>query len=157
MTSPYCWLKIPVEQGEHLLRFRFLARADQLQQLRKVVRGTVETQSCAPDIVDGIVLAVNEACMNIIQHAYAEQEAGEIILEILSCQDELVFRLTDFARPIDKSTIKSRDLDDIRPGGLGVYLIDEMMDKAVFLDPPDAKGNILEMRKRIKRPKETLQ
>ena len=87
--------------------------------------------------------------MNIIQHAYGEKHKGEIILEIIDVQGELVFRLTDFAETVDKSCIKSRDLNDIRPGGLGVHIINEVMDKIEFLDPPDGVGNVLEMKKKL--------
>jgi anti-sigma regulatory factor (Ser/Thr protein kinase) len=40
--------------------------------------------------------------------------------------------LEDEARQVDPSKIKSRDLDEIRPGGLGVHIIREVMDEAVY-------------------------
>ena len=71
------------------------------------------------------------------------------MVEILNNGKELLFRITDFAEPIDRNCVKSRDLDDIRPGGLGVHLIHELMDDVRFLDYCGIAGNILEMKKTI--------
>ena len=137
------------EHVEKLQELRFEARADQLQQVRNVVRAATELKGVTPEVVDLFVLAVDEACANVIKHGYGQDYRGDIILEILYSQGELIFRLTDFAEPVDKGAIKPRDLNDIRPGGLGVHLIREIMDDFKFLEAPDGVGNILEMRKRI--------
>lgn len=102
-----------------------------------------------PEEVDKGVLAVNEACMNIIQHAYKPTEAGEIILEIYKNDEEILFRLTDFAQPVDVCTIKGRNWDDIRPGGLGVHFMCEGMDEIKYRHLPGGTGNILEMKKKL--------
>lgn len=135
---------------ERLAEICFTSQADQLKHVRDKVRSIVDDQGCSKEDVDSIVLAVNEACMNIIQHAYGPDMCGNIVLEILKNNDQLIFRLIDFAKPVDECSVKSRDLDDIRPGGLGVHLINEMMDTVAFVECPDNAGNILEMKKKIK-------
>lgn len=137
-----------------LSTLRFPARADQLKIVRRNVISTLQDIACAENEIDRLVLAVNEACMNVIQHGYGENGcgdngSGEIILEILVDSDEAVFRITDYAATVDPAKIKSRDLDDIRPGGLGVHFINEVMDKVEFIKPSAGTGNILELRKRI--------
>ena len=117
-----------------------------------MVRTVTEQKGCAKELVNCIVLAVDEASTNVIRHGYGEQNTGDIILEIYYSQGELLIRMTDFAKPIDKKFIKSRDMNEIRPGGLGIHLISEIMDEYKFLDSPDGVGNILEMRKRIATP-----
>lgn len=139
-----------MEEAKRLADIRIPSSADQLHGLREKVKKVLEKQGCEQGIIKNMVLGVNEACMNIIQHAYGEGSPGEIILEILDVNGELVFRLTDFADTVDKNRIKSRSLNDIRPGGLGVHIINEVMDKAEYLDPPDGVGNVLEMKKKIK-------
>lgn len=128
---------------------RFRARADQLQGVRQRIRSLVEGRGVAADAVERIVLAVNEACMNIIQHAYKGDSTNEIVMYLWEEDQELVLRLEDFAAPVDKRGIKSRDLDDVRPGGIGVHLIQELMDAVTFMEAPNGAGNILELRKRI--------
>ena len=88
--------------------------------------------------------------MNIIQHGYGAGQVGEIVLEILLLDNEILFRLSDFAKPIDVKKIKSRDLNDVRPGGLGVHFINEIMDEVQYLHKDDGSGNVLEMKKYIK-------
>ena len=134
---------------QRLERIHFLSRADKLKPVREAVKELAKRQGCSEENLDCMVMAINEACMNVMQHAYADDENGEIILEFWKDNDELVVRVYDFADKVDKSSIRSRDLDDVRPGGLGVHLMHEVMDKVDYLDVEDGEGNLLEMRKRI--------
>jgi sigma-B regulation protein RsbU (phosphoserine phosphatase) len=72
-----------------------------------------------------------------------------MVLTVERQGDDLVFWLRDFAPRVDPSRIRPRSLDELRPGGLGTFLIREVMDSAEFLDPPPGGGNLLRMVKRI--------
>lgn len=137
------------ERVKRLVERQFLAKPDQLTGLRAVLRERLTAEGCGRALIDQLVVAVNEACMNIIQHAYAGDENGKFRMEIIRSDEELIVRLIDFAPSIDKSTVKSRDLDDVRPGGLGVHFINTLMDEVEFLDNGSGIGNILQMKKRI--------
>ena len=134
---------------EPLVATRFLSNPDQLRNIRDTIREVLRQNNCPPQFIDDFVLAVNEACANIMQHAYKGQCSGDIILEIHQQQDEICVRLTDFAEPVDKSACKSRQLDEIRPGGIGVHLMNELMDDVCFLETEAGVGNILQMKKKI--------
>ncbi len=138
-----------MEETLKLIETTFMSRPEELKHIRQVVRETVEKQGASKETIDCVVLAVNEACMNIIQHAYKSAPDCKIILEILLVGGEFVFRLIDFAEPVDKCKIKSRSLDELRPGGLGVHMMHKVMDEVVFLEPCRGAGNILELRKKI--------
>jgi sigma-B regulation protein RsbU (phosphoserine phosphatase) len=139
-----------VVQGYQLIsKIRIPARPYQLKQVRCIVKNALRSTALTAEEVDRGVLAVNEACMNIIQHGYKQNEAGEIILEIYRNADEMLFRLTDFAPPVDECTIKGRDWADIRPGGLGVNFMYEGMDVIKYRHLPEGTGNILEMTKKL--------
>jgi sigma-B regulation protein RsbU (phosphoserine phosphatase) len=58
-------------------------------------------------------------------------------------------KLRDFAPSVEVEKIKPRDIDDIRPGGLGTHFIGEVMDETAFMSPRDGGGNILRMVKKI--------
>jgi len=133
-----------------LQRYHFLSQADMLQPVRKIIRELAQAQGCNDEKISAMVMAINEACMNIIQHAYKGSPDGEIILEFWRKPDRMIIKLLDFSETVDKSKIKSRDLDDIRPGGLGVHLMQQVMDKVEYLDNPDGQGNILQMEKILK-------
>ncbi len=134
---------------ETLFEIRFPAKADRLCLIRALVKKTSEEAGCCSELSDRLVLAVNEACMNVIQHAYQGDELGEIVLEMLNNNGKLHFRLVDYANSIDLDSVKPRDLDDLRPGGLGTHFINEIMDECDMGHLEEGKGNYLEMIKKI--------
>ena len=134
--------------SEHLFKRRFQASTAQLKQLREWVREVSLAQGMPGSRVEQVIIGVNEACMNIIEHAY-QHEDGEIVLEIDRDRDNLVYELTDFAQPMDCAKIKSRKLDEIRPGGLGVHFIQEVMDKVEYVASDGTRGNKIYMRVKI--------
>ena len=134
---------------EELFEIKFPARPDRLCLVRALVKRTAEVVGCNEELREKLVLAVNEACMNVIQHAYKGNDSGEITLQILSEESQLVFRLLDYAEPIDLDSVKSRKLEDVRPGGLGVHFIREIMDDCRMGHLESGEGNYLEMKKKI--------
>ncbi|MBL26372.1 MAG: serine/threonine protein phosphatase [Rhodospirillaceae bacterium] len=135
-------------QAERLLELTIPARPDRLRFVRHAMRDAAELCGSSGRTAEDIVIAVNEACMNIIQHGYAGRD-GTIIVTVDRHDDQLDIRLTDFCAKVDPAKLKSRDLDDIRPGGLGIHLIGETMDETRFLTPPPGAGNVLQMIKKI--------
>ena len=133
---------------------RFPASAYELMKVRSIILHTMSDLGCCVDDIDQSVIAVNEACSNVIRHAYKNDPHGEIIIEIFKQNHELLFRITDFADYVDQSKIKSRDINQLRPGGLGVYIIYQIMDDVNYKRRSDGIGNILEMRKRVHYKKE---
>ena len=134
---------------ERLLELRFPSHPDRLCLVRALVKRAAEVVGCDQNLADRLVIAVNEACMNVMQHAYKGDDSGEIVLEILNCEKRIYFRLKDFAEPVDLESIKPRDLDDIRPGGLGTHFIHEIMDEFEVGHLEECQGNYLEMIKHI--------
>jgi sigma-B regulation protein RsbU (phosphoserine phosphatase) len=137
------------EPPERILSLRVDARPDQLRGVRKAVRECVVRcgvdEACAADVV----MAVDEACQNIIRHAYRGEPGGSILVEVHRDGGALVFSLHDEAPTIDPSKVKPRDLEAVRPGGLGTHLMKEVMDEVRFIQPPSGRGNLLKMVKRI--------
>jgi len=131
----------------------FKSNCNVLSDIRDLVRDICESNNINKTITENIILAVNEACMNIIQHGYNNDPDNEFsILVALSENNkkhEIVIQLVDQANKIDPTKIKSRDLDDIKPGGIGVHIIHELMDSVNYLDDKGVSGNILELRKTI--------
>lgn len=122
------------------------AEANRLQDLRVVTREAAEALGFAAPAVDELVLAVSEACMNVIQHGYGGAP-GTLELQILPLPAGIEIRLRDFAPPVSLAAWHPRDLRDVRPGGLGVHFIRSIMDGIDYLPAPDGAGNLLSMRK----------
>ena len=134
---------------QRLERIHFLSRPDRLKPLRNFVRAFAKKNNCCDESLDCIVRSINEACMNVMQHAYNEKQDEEIIIEFWEDNKDILIKIYDFAKTVDIEGIKSRDLWDIRPGGLGVHLINQSMDCVEYKHTSNEKGNVLEMRKKI--------
>ena len=103
----------------------------------------------APEAPKPLVLVVDEACTNVMRHAYCDGESGTIALRMTRERDMLGFELRDEAPAVDPARIKPRDLSDCRPGGLGVAFIDATMDAWRVEALPGGRGNKLIMQKRL--------
>lgn len=134
---------------EELVFVSFCSRPSRLKLLRCVLRDAADMAGLDGDTTDAVVLAANEACMNIIQHSYGMQPDGRIDIRVCREPGALVLQLRDYAREVDPDKVQSRDLDDIRPGGLGVHFISSLMDESGFLEPPPGGGNLFQMKKFI--------
>ncbi len=139
----------PELRSKRVLQLRFPARAAELKRIREAVREGVAGCGCSAKSTADIVLAIDEACQNIIRHAYCGDSDNVIELEVEHRGDSLVFSLTDHAPAIDPSRVKPRDLEDLRPGGLGTHFIRRVMDEVEFLRPASGRGNLLRMVRRI--------
>lgn len=94
-----------------------------------------------------IILAVDEACSNIIKHAYGADRTGPITMTVADAADRFTVRLRDLGRKVDRAAIAPRDLADIRPGGLGTHFMAEVFDRVDY-DTSPAEGTVLTLEKR---------
>ena len=132
-----------------LLDLRFAAAATSLKMVREQVHDALSRIGVSRKFVSDFVIAINEACMNVIEHAYKGEPGGEIVLAMNNNETEIEVVLTDFAAPIDFAEIRPRALDDLRPGGLGTHFMNEIMDACAYTHLPDRCGNVLRMSKRL--------
>lgn len=136
--------------GQRIVEMRIDSRPDCLRLVRAVVSEAASASGFSEDCVREVVLAVDEACQNIIRHAYGGEPDGEILLDMRHEGDRLAVYLVDFADPVDEATVKPRPLDQVKPGGLGTHFIQQCMDESGFRTPPKGAGNCLRMVKWIK-------
>jgi len=94
-----------------------------------------------------IVLAVDEACSNIIRHAYEEDPSGTITVTATDAAGQFTVRLRDYGRKADPSSIAPRNLEDVRPGGLGTHFMGQVFD-AVTYDTSEGEGTLLILEKK---------
>lgn len=134
--------------AELLLRQAFPAEPERLRCMRADLRLALDRHGVAADLRDRLVLAVDEACCNIIRHAYAGG-SGDIMLSLHRDGDVLEFELRDDAPGVDPARITPRDLAECRAGGLGVNFIDALMDGWRLQPRVGGIGNVLRMWKRL--------
>ncbi len=100
-----------------------------------------------------IALAVDEALCNIIRHGYDRATDRPIWLSVWPGRKDgqdpgMLVVIEDEARQIDPTIIRGRELDDVRPGGLGVHIIKEVMDEVEY-EAREPAGMRLTLYKRL--------
>jgi serine/threonine-protein kinase RsbW len=99
-------------------------------------------------------MAVDEACTNVIEHAYGEENVGNIEISCVVQPGRCTIRIIDHGVPFDPTAIPTppatTNLDNIRPGGIGLHLMKQLMDEVNF--EFSTQGNILTMVKTSPQP-----
>ncbi len=104
-----------------------------------------------------VALAVDEALSNIIRHGYKRSPEGRIWVRIWPIDDEdgpaggIKIVIEDEAAQVDPARIRGRDLDDVRPGGLGVYIIRNVMDSAHYERRPEGGMRLILSKRKLPR------
>ncbi|MDZ7263390.1 MAG: ATP-binding protein [candidate division KSB1 bacterium] len=132
------------------IEIKILSEPKFLKIVRAAVSHVTEIMGFPQDEINNITLAVDEACSNIIKHAYGGQSDQPIRVLLQLYDDRLEVILKDVGKKVAADDIKSRDLDDLRPGGLGVHLIRSVMD-VVNYNIRSTKGNRLQLVKFLRR------
>ena len=100
--------------------------------------------------VYSIEMAVDEACSNIIEHAYGGEGNGDIRCTCILGDNNLTITLQDQGKSFDPSKVPhpnlSSNLDERLAHGLGLYFIRKWMDEVSFKSTE--AENILTMVKR---------
>lgn len=133
---------------------RTLSISGRLENLAKIREFVVEAaKSAGFDELDvyAVELAVDEACANIIEHAYGGEGIGDIHCTCLVTEDGLTILLKDHGKPFDPESVPEPNLhapiEELQPGGAGLFLMRKMMDEVEFRFDP-VKGNVLKLVKR---------
>lgn len=119
------------------VQLRLVSDPNYLSGTRELVAGIAKRLGFGEEACGHIALAVDEALCNIIRHGYDKRRDGPIWLSLWPSADGngaagITVVIEDEAKQIDPGQIKGRNLDEIRPGGLGVHIIKEVMDEVRY-------------------------
>jgi serine/threonine-protein kinase RsbW len=114
---------------------------------------SIGTQSGMGDMdVARLELAVDEACANVMEHAYAEDASKEVKIRAIVDDNAVQIEVIDTGKGFDPSTVEQLKLDELisakRTGGLGMRLMKSFMDEVHYEVQPGVK-NELKMVKRL--------
>ena len=108
----------------------FSATLSNLKNIRLFVTNFLNDYELEMKLVNNIKLAVDESVSNIIKHGYkGEDENNKIEIKLELIKKKLSIHLFDNGTPVNQKNIQPRNLKDIKPGGLGSYFINEIMDE----------------------------
>ena len=118
----------------HTEKKAFLVRSASLKDVRTFCREVFEKLKIEQSLKDELVLAIAEAAQNIVKHAYKDSPDSKelMVVQISRENNELQIAFYDMGSPVDPKKVKHREIDSIRPGGLGTFFIQEIMDAVEF-------------------------
>lgn len=129
------------------------SRTENLSSIRDFVSSSAVEAGVPPDVVENIILAVDEACTNIIKHAYKSYPDGEMIIKTKSTNRRFTISITDYGKSFEPDAIPEPDLQKYyrqkRVGGLGMYLMKTLMDDVKYVSIP-GKRNEVQLSKNLK-------
>ena len=114
----------------------FAVNSGSLKDVRSFSRQVFEKVNIDQDLKDELVLAIAEAAQNIVKHAYKNdpQTEDKMVVQITCKDNKLQIGFYDMGTPVDPNKVKHRKIDNVKPGGLGTFFIQEIMDAVEFKD-----------------------
>ncbi|MBT7260874.1 MAG: ATP-binding protein [Desulfobacula sp.] len=119
-----------------------ISHPENLKSIRKILKDIMSKTSLSKEDSGCVILAVDEACSNIIRHGYKNDYKQKIDLTIKLKTNLLTISILDNGIRFDKDSIKDRDIDEIKPGGLGIYIITQVMDQVEYIRTSDGFNKI---------------
>lgn len=131
-----------------------------LTSVRGLVRQYLLNEGFSNDRAGEIVLAVDEACTNVIRHAYGGKAEGRLQLTVRLHDGAIEFILRDQGVPVSLEKCERKDdttivAEAMTPGGLGVQFMYSVFDDVKFY-PGKKSGNrvVMRLKRPEKRPKD---
>lgn len=129
----------------------FKSKLEYLEAISQFVILAATEAGLDDSAIYAVQLAVDEAATNIIEHAYQNTGKGDIECSCVILEDGLKIILKDHGIPFDPESIPEPNiqvpLEDLKPRGLGLYMMRKVMDEVRFEFSPKT-GNKLTLYKR---------
>lgn len=85
-----------------------------------------------------VALSVDEACTNIIKHAYNNESDGVIKIKVDNQKDKFIIKITDKGAHFDPNRVPEPNIPERqknkRGGGLGMFLMKKLMDEVKYMN-----------------------
>lgn len=139
------------EMKTHLKKITFRNNIKDVPALGKFIDEIADEENIDPAISGSVNLALEEAVVNVMNYAYPEGKEGVINLESNVTSEEWIFRLVDSGMPFDPTKADDADVtldvEDRPVGGLGIFLVRQIMDSITY--KRDRDTNVLIMTKKL--------
>lgn len=117
-----------------------------LGEVRRFVEEHAHGAQLPDEQVEQLRMAVDEACSNVIEHAYKGDEDCTIEVAVIVAPDRFTVRIRDEGRPFRPQAYTPPDVKQFvqqrRSGGLGVHLMRQLMDRVEY----NTQGAVNEVR-----------
>ena len=123
---------------------RIPSRTDNLEIIREFIIGIAKRFGFKEDSIGEIELAVDEACANVIKHAYHYDENKKIDITVETNGRILTITITDQGTGFDPAKLETPEqrIQKHARGGLGIALIKKVMDEVSFNIHPGSRNQV---------------
>ena len=143
-----------MESVERTFQLHVPSSTENLSMIREFVGRVGERAGMDSTELTKLELAVDEACANVIEHAYGSDHTHEVTVKATVDGEAVQIEIVDTGRCFDPSAVEQVNLDQLisqrKSGGLGMRLIRSLMDEVQYHIVPGQK-NELRMVKRLKK------
>jgi serine/threonine-protein kinase RsbW len=122
------------------IRLKIPAHADYIDLVRLCLYGIASKMGFSIEAIDDLKVAATEACNNAVLHANPQDKVSHIDIVFEITETSLTIRVKDkgpsfnFSETIAKeSTMHNKEISELQIGGLGLYLMQALMDKVTVL------------------------
>nr|WP_313785279.1 anti-sigma B factor RsbW [Paenibacillus larvae] len=112
------------------------AEAEYLDIVRLTLYGVTSKLGFSYEEIEDMKVAVSEACNNVIVHTYEPDESGVLEVSFDPVRNGVFITIKDQGQSFDHiqkiesiSSLHNKSLQEVRTGGLGLYLMQALMDK----------------------------
>jgi serine/threonine-protein kinase RsbW len=132
---------------QHEYKLHLPSQTDNLELIRLFVGKVAEKVGFTENDVGKIELACDEACTNVIRHAYSENNDDKSLDVIIKIDfQKFTILVTDHGKGFDPIAIKIPDmkeyLAELKVGGLGIYLMRTLMDEVDYEIHPGVQNQV---------------
>ncbi|HVF86413.1 MAG TPA: ATP-binding protein [Pyrinomonadaceae bacterium] len=139
---------------ERTFTLKVPSSTENLAMIREFLNGVLAQTALDQSDVGKLEMAVDEACANVIEHAYDHDATKEVVVRVIFDEELVRINIIDTGRGFDPQSIPQADLERLvaerRSGGLGLRLMKSLVDEVRYEFEPGQK-NELHMTKRIKK------
>jgi len=135
-----------MDSMERTFQLHVPSSTENLSMIRDFVGSIGERAGFTKGELVKLELAVDEACANVIEHAYGSDTTREVTVKATIDPDAVQIRIVDTGRGFDPTTVKDADVDSLiqrrQGGGLGMRLIRTLMDNVHYEIGPGQKNEL---------------
>jgi serine/threonine-protein kinase RsbW len=125
-----------------------------LSMIRDFVTRVAEQSGLDEQQRSQLEMAVDEACANVIEHAYGEDVSREVVVRATFGDEGVEIRVIDTGKGFDPGAVSAKEVEQLvaerRRGGLGLRLMKALVDEVHYEIEP-GKKNELRMVKRLRK------
>lgn len=125
------------------MNFSILSDPSNLKIVRDHLKSFIKEKGFQKVDQDSVILATDEAVQNIIRYAYNLEKDKKIDVTFEVKDPNLIIQIRDYGKQVPIEQIQPRELDDVKPGGLGVHFIRNICEKVDYQHMDEGGGTKL--------------